>query len=123
MKNSNNEQLQYSPLGVGGFKNKVCLITGAASGIGKATALAFANEKASVVIADINEDAVKEVASFIQSNDGNAIALTVDISKRADVKNMIAKTSETFGRLDCAVNCAGIAGRHSLNVHEYPEED
>ena len=105
------------------FENKVCLVTGAASGIGKATAIAFANEKANVIVADINEDAAKEVASLIESKGGKAIALKVDIANRGDVKNMIATTKEVFGRLDCAVNSAGIAGRHSLNIHEYPEED
>jgi NAD(P)-dependent dehydrogenase (short-subunit alcohol dehydrogenase family) len=108
---------------MGGFENKVCLITGAASGIGKATAIAFANEKANVVVVDINEDAAKEVVSSIELNGAKAVALKADISNRADVTNMIAKTIETFGRLDCAVNCAGIAGRYSLNVHEYPEDE
>jgi len=105
------------------FENKICLVTGAASGIGKATAIAFASEKANVVVADINEDAAKAVASLIESNGGKAIELKVDISNRDDVKNMIEKTKEAFGRLDCAVNSAGIAGRHSLNIHEYPEDD
>jgi NAD(P)-dependent dehydrogenase (short-subunit alcohol dehydrogenase family) len=105
------------------FESKVCLITGAASGIGKATAIAFANENANVVAVDINEDAAKEVASLIEANEGKAIALKVNISNRSDTANMIVKTIETFGRLDCAVNCAGIAGRHSLNIHEYPEDE
>jgi NAD(P)-dependent dehydrogenase (short-subunit alcohol dehydrogenase family) len=105
------------------FENKVCLITGAASGIGKATAIAFSNENANVVAVDIDEDAVKEVASLIEANGGKAIALKADISNRVDVTSIITKTVETFGRLDCAVNCAGIAGRHSLNIHEYPEDE
>jgi NAD(P)-dependent dehydrogenase (short-subunit alcohol dehydrogenase family) len=105
------------------FENKICLITGAGSGIGQATAIAFANEKANVIVADINEDASKNVTSLIESNGGRAIALKVDISNRDDVTNMIVKTIEAFGRLDCAVNAAGIAGRHSLNIHEYPEDE
>jgi NAD(P)-dependent dehydrogenase (short-subunit alcohol dehydrogenase family) len=76
-----------------------------------------------VVVADINESAAKEVASLIESKGGKAVALKVDISNRDDVKNMITKTVDIFGRLDCAVNCAGIAGRHSLNIHEYPEDE
>jgi NAD(P)-dependent dehydrogenase (short-subunit alcohol dehydrogenase family) len=105
------------------FENKICLVTGAGSGIGAATALAFAKEGATVVAADVNEHAVKEIAECIEANGGKAIALKVDISNRNDVINMIAKTIETFASLDCAVNCAGIAGRHTLAVHEYPEED
>jgi len=105
------------------FENKVCLITGDAGGIGKVTALAFTEEKANVVVADINESTAKEVTSLIESEGGKAVALRVDISNRDDVKNMIAKTVDIFGRLDCAINCAGIAGRLSLNIHEYPEEE
>jgi len=105
------------------FENKICLVTGAGSGIGKATALAFAGEGAHVAVADINENAVKDVAAAIESNGGKALALSVNISSRGDVSNMIAKTVAAFGRLDCAVNCAGIAGKHSLNLHEYPEDE
>ena len=105
------------------FENKICLVTGAGSGIGKATALAFAAEGAHIAIADINENAVKDVAAAIEPNGGKSLALTVNISSRNDVKKMIAKIVAAFGRLDCAVNCAGIAGNHSLNLHEYPEDE
>ena len=108
---------------MGRFENKTCLVTGAASGIGKATALAFARQGAHVVVADINLSAVTDVAAAIESNFGKPLALKVDISSRSDVKNMIAKTVAAFGRIDCAVNCAGIAGKHSLNLHEYPEDE
>jgi len=105
------------------FENKVCLVTGAASGIGRATALAFAREGANVAVADVNILAAEEVAALIKNEGGKTIALKVDISKRAEVAQMITKTVEVFGKLDCAVNCAGIAGKHSLPVHEYPEDD
>ena len=105
------------------FENKICLVTGAGSGIGKATALAFAAEGAHVAVADINEIAVKDVAAAIESNGGKALPLTVNISSRNDVTNMIAKIVAALGRLDCAVNCAGVAGKHSLNLHEYPEDE
>src|SRR4030095_6737060 len=105
------------------FENKICLVTGAGSGIGKATALAFAGEGAHVTVADINENAVKDVAAAITSIGGKALALKVDISSKSDVKNIIAKTVAVFGKLDCAVNCAGIAGKHSINLHEYTEDE
>jgi NAD(P)-dependent dehydrogenase (short-subunit alcohol dehydrogenase family) len=105
------------------FENKVCLVTGAGSGIGKATALAFAAEGAHVAVADINENAVKDVAAVIESNGGKALPLIANISSRNDVTNMIAKIVAVFGKLECAVNCAGVAGKHSLNLHEYPEDE
>lgn len=105
------------------FENKVCLVTGAGSGIGKATALAFAKEGAIVIVADVNILAAEEVAASMQHGGGRSMALKVDILQRLEVTEMISKTVEVFGRLDCAVNSAGIAGKHSFPVHEYPEDE
>jgi NAD(P)-dependent dehydrogenase (short-subunit alcohol dehydrogenase family) len=104
------------------FENKVCLVTGAGSGIGRATALAFASEAAHVVVVDYDAEAANNTAHEINTNGGKAIAITVDISNLDQVKMMLTKTIEEFGRLDNAVNCAGIAGPVSLPLHEYPEE-
>jgi NAD(P)-dependent dehydrogenase (short-subunit alcohol dehydrogenase family) len=104
------------------FKDKVCIVTGAASGIGKATAMAFAAEGGKVVVADINE-AIHETVAHITSQGGSGIAQNCDISNWQSVQELIHKAVETYGRLDCAVNSAGIAGKLSLPTHAYPEDD
>ncbi|WP_435356395.1 SDR family NAD(P)-dependent oxidoreductase [Emticicia sp. SJ17W-69] len=105
------------------FNNKICLVTGAASGIGKATALSFANEGAKVVVSDINEEAGNLVVDEIKNKGQEAIFVQCNIGKREDIANLINTTIHIFERIDYAVNCAGIAGKVSLPVHEYPEED
>ncbi|MBP6181815.1 SDR family oxidoreductase [Flavobacterium sp.] len=104
------------------FENKVCLVTGASSGIGKATAISFAKEGAKVVVSDVNEQAGTLVVQEIIALGEQALFIKCDISKREEVENLVTQTVKTFGRLDCAVNSAGIAGTLSLPTHEYPEE-
>jgi NAD(P)-dependent dehydrogenase (short-subunit alcohol dehydrogenase family) len=104
------------------FKNKICLVTGAGSGIGRATALAFGGEGAKVVVVDINLENANETVELLKASKTKAIALKVNIANRDEVENMVKTTVETFGRLDCAVNCAGIAGPVSMPLHEYPDE-
>ncbi|MCP9746793.1 SDR family NAD(P)-dependent oxidoreductase [Lacihabitans sp. CS3-21] len=104
------------------FENKVCYVTGAGSGIGKATAISFAKEGGKVVCCDINKQNAEATVSEIVGLNGIAMAIEVNIANREQVENSITKTVEVFGRLDCAANCAGIAGPVSLKIHEYPEE-
>jgi NAD(P)-dependent dehydrogenase (short-subunit alcohol dehydrogenase family) len=90
------------------FKDKVALVTGGSSGIGRATALAFAKKGAKVVIADWTEN--QETMDLIKNLGTEAIFVKCDVSKSADVKALIEKTIDTFGRLDFAYNNAGIEG-------------
>lgn len=87
------------------LKNKVAVITGAASGIGKAIALLFAKEGANVVIADINLSQANEVAKLIGDN---AFAVSMDVSDEAQVESAIAKAIERFGQVDVLVSNAGV---------------
>jgi len=93
------------------FKDKVVLITGAAQGIGEATAIAFARERARVALADLNLDGVLQVKEKIDKIGGKTLALKVDISNPAMVNEMMKKTVDHFGRLDILVNNAGIIAR------------
>jgi len=86
------------------LKDKVAIVTGAAAGIGEATARLFAAEGARVVVADFNGEGAKAVADAIGDD---AIAVTVDVRSDADVRAMLAKSREAFGRLDILVNNAG----------------
>jgi NAD(P)-dependent dehydrogenase (short-subunit alcohol dehydrogenase family) len=104
------------------FKDKICLVTGAGSGIGKATAISFAREGGKVVVCDVNEENTKLTVEEILKSGGEAIALAVNIANRGEVENSIIQTVKHFGRLDCAVNRAGVAGPVSKRIHEYPEE-
>jgi len=91
------------------FKNKVVVVTGGTSGIGKATAKAFAKEGAIVVIAGRREEEGKVVASEIISEGGAASFIKTDISKSSDLEALIQQIINEFGRLDCAFNNAGTA--------------
>lgn len=92
----------------GSFAGKVAFVTGGASGIGRATALAFAREGASVAVADLSEDANRDTARMIEALGRRSLAVTCDVTKADDVRRAIDKTVETFGRLDVAFNNAGV---------------
>lgn len=89
-------------------REKVAFVTGAGSGIGRATALAFAREGVNVVVADISEPNARETARLIEDLGGHALAVRCDVTRSEDVREALAKTIATFGRLDAAFNNAGI---------------
>ena len=91
---------------------KSALITGGGGGIGRATALAFAREGARVAVADVAEEAARETVALVNAAGGQAISLSGDVSRDADVRAMIDAVVGTYRRLDCAFNNAGIAGWH-----------
>jgi NAD(P)-dependent dehydrogenase (short-subunit alcohol dehydrogenase family) len=90
------------------FEGKVALVTGATSGIGQATALAFARAGASVVVADISEKGVQETARLIEGVGGKVLAVRCDVTKAEDIKAVLEKTVGAFERLDFAFNNAGV---------------
>jgi NAD(P)-dependent dehydrogenase (short-subunit alcohol dehydrogenase family) len=92
------------------LENKVAIITGAGSGIGRAAAVLFAQEGARVVVSDIHESHGNEVVDEIKKNGGEAIFVKADTSKAEDNKTLVDQTVKKYGRLDITVNNAGIAG-------------
>src|SRR3712207_1293725 len=102
------EQIMAATNNNGGFTGKAAFVTGAANGIGRAAALAFAREGASVVVADVSEQGIRETARLIKQAGGRALAVRCDVTRAEDVKAALDKTAETFGRLDFAFNNAGI---------------
>lgn len=99
------------------FAGKVALVTGATSGIGKATAIMFARNGAKTVVAGRNKKRGQEVIDEIKSVGGEAIFIEVDMEDQVEIKQLIDQTVATYGRLDFAFNNAGISGRPAL-THE-----
>ena len=106
----------------GRVDGKVVLVTGGGSGIGRATSLALAREGAKVVVADIVVEGGEETVKMLKDTGGDATFVTVDVSKAADVEALVNKVVETYGRIDCAFNNAGIEGPVASTT-EYTEED
>src|SRR5437764_4313140 len=106
----------------GEYSGKVAIVTGASSGIGRATALAFARGGASVVVADRYEAGGQETVVMIRDLGGMAFHVTCDVSDDADVAQLMDATVRTYGRLDYACNNAGIEGVPATTA-EYPREE
>ncbi len=103
------------------FADKVAIVTGATSGIGKATAQALARAGARVVVSGINEALGSRVVEEITRDDGTAVFIRADVSRREDVEHLVSETVRQFGRLDIAFNNAGIEGETALTA-DWTEE-
>src|SRR5262249_4765706 len=95
------------------FAGKTIIITGAASGIGRATALIFAREGANVVCADINETGARETAAQVNSRGSQALALKIDVTNRKQVDDMVKRAIDAFGNFQFMFNSAGAAIRRA----------
>ena len=103
---------------------KTALVTGGGSGIGRATSLAYAQEGARVVVADVNVEGGEETVQLIKEAGGEAILVHADVAKPEDTQAMVAQAVEAFGSLDCAFNNAGISGGTDRRLTaDYLEED
>lgn len=100
-------------------QGKVAFVTGAGSGIGRAAALAFAREGASVVVADVSEKNNQETARMIEEKGRRALAVRCDVTRVEDVKAAVDRIAEAFGRLDFAFNNAGIEPRKPAPTADY----
>lgn len=107
---------------MGRLQDKVTLITGGASGIGRATSRIFAREGAKVVVADYSAENGEATVREITAAGGTATFVAADVSKSADVQRMVATTVDTYGRIDVLYSNAGIEGP-SAKLADYTEED
>lgn len=105
------------------FEDRVALITGGGSGIGRAAALAFSGEGARVVVADLEEGRSESVVREIEKTGAEATSLKVDVSREDEVEAMVQETVSTFGRLDIAFNNAGVLARERAPIGECSIED
>ncbi len=106
----------------GRLKGKVAIITGAASGIGRAAAVLFAREGASLVLADMQEDKLEETLAMVKSDGGQGVARKTNVAVEEEVKGLVDLAVGTFGRIDIVCNNAGITGQYT-GPEEWDGED
>lgn len=107
----------------GTLEGKVALVTGASSGIGRATALAFARAGAAVALGNRSAEGGEETVRRIEAIGGRALFVSTDVTVAADCERLVARTVETFGRLDCACNNSGVVLGRGSRSHELAEDD
>lgn len=106
---------------MGALQGKVAVVTGAAAGIGRASAQTFAREGASVVVADVDEAGGRETVELIEHKGGQASFIRTDVAEKADVFAMVQHAIDTYGGLDCAHNNAGITSP-MVPLADYPDD-
>jgi NAD(P)-dependent dehydrogenase (short-subunit alcohol dehydrogenase family) len=104
------------------FSDKVVLITGSSSGIGRGAALTFAAQGAKVMLASRSQDANQELLDEIHKNGGLATFVKTDITKTEDIAHMVKRTIAAYGKLDIAVNNAGVEGTPNIKTADYDEQ-
>lgn len=98
------------------LQDKVAIITGAASGMGREEAIRFAQEGAKVIVADLNFEGAKEVAKEIEAFGGQAVAVAVNVTKTEDIHNMVKSAVDSFGPIDIVVNNAGVFDKYATSL-------
>jgi NAD(P)-dependent dehydrogenase (short-subunit alcohol dehydrogenase family) len=102
------------------LQNKVALVTGGGSGIGRGISILFSQNGANIGVADISEQSAQAVSDEINKKGGRSISIAMDVSKRSEVRSAINALLEAFSKIDILVNCAGIVHREQIETH--PEE-
>ena len=103
------------------FKDKVAIVTGAASGIGKSCSLSFAEKGVKVIVVDLNKKGAEKTTLEIQRKGSEAIFIKADVSKKEDVESIVTITENNFGKIDILVNCAGIC--QIRNIEDITEQE
>ncbi|PAF42554.1 3-hydroxybutyrate dehydrogenase [Helicobacter sp. 11S03491-1] len=101
-------------------KNKITIITGAASGIGLQIAQAYLKEGAKVVLSDINEEGLNQAVQNEKNKGGDCIGIKCDVTKEEDIKNLISQAHSHYGRIDILINNAGL--QHVANIEDFPTD-
>lgn len=104
------------------LNDRIALVTGGASGIGRATCLLLAREGAKVIVADMHQDKASETVQLVRAAGGEAMAVACDVSKARDVEGLVQACVSRHGRLDCGINVAGILGKMG-KIHECTEDN